>query len=251
MLDEDCELLYLSDRPEKLILEDIPVPPMKDWELLQTEVAQYINSDVRGSPQNQQQSRPLQGVVQCLKGKQGRFRGNLCGKRVEFTGRTVIFPDPNLKITEHLEPLLQAMMQGMLSILSQRWVIPGFQKIFLARSHFFATSLRIRQLYSLSLRIRECSIAFCGCFVVGLKKVRPSSCHTIFDWKYHGYGSSSGHSRNINSSLICFSFAWNRPSGWSILLKLMILLNRTVRKPSSALLKSLNSVSRSPASSRS
>ena len=44
--------------------------------------------------------KPLSGFVQRLKGKQGRFRGNLSGKRVEFTGRTVISPDPNLKITE-------------------------------------------------------------------------------------------------------------------------------------------------------
>jgi DNA-directed RNA polymerase III subunit RPC1 len=36
--------------------------------------------------------------VQRLKGKQGRFRGNLSGKRVDFSGRTVISPDPNLMI---------------------------------------------------------------------------------------------------------------------------------------------------------
>lgn len=40
------------------------------------------------------------GFTQRIKGKQGRFRSNLCGKRTEFTGRTVISPDPNLKITE-------------------------------------------------------------------------------------------------------------------------------------------------------
>lgn len=66
------------------------------------EVAQYINSDVRGLPPQMQASKPLSGFVQRLKGKQGRFRGNLSGKRVEYTGRTVISPDPNLKITEVL-----------------------------------------------------------------------------------------------------------------------------------------------------
>ncbi len=40
------------------------------------------------------------GFVQRLKGKQGRFRGNLSGKRVDFSGRTVISPDPNLAINE-------------------------------------------------------------------------------------------------------------------------------------------------------
>lgn len=44
--------------------------------------------------------KPLRGFCQRLKGKQGRFRGNLSGKRVDFSGRTVISPDPNLRIDE-------------------------------------------------------------------------------------------------------------------------------------------------------
>lgn len=47
--------------------------------------------------------------MQRLKGKQGRFRGNLSGKRVDFTGRTVISPDPNLRIDEVAIPLQVAM----------------------------------------------------------------------------------------------------------------------------------------------
>jgi len=46
--------------------------------------------------------------VQRLKGKTGRFRGNLSGKRVNFTGRTVISPDPNLEVTQVLPLLPQA-----------------------------------------------------------------------------------------------------------------------------------------------
>lgn len=69
------------------------------WDTVQGEVAQYINSEVRGV-QNLPNSKPLSGILQRLKGKQGRFRANLSGKRVEYTGRTVISPDPNLKITE-------------------------------------------------------------------------------------------------------------------------------------------------------
>lgn len=69
------------------------------WDTVQSEVAKYINSEVRGV-QNQPDSKPLSGILQRLKGKQGRFRANLSGKRVEYTGRTVISPDPNLKITE-------------------------------------------------------------------------------------------------------------------------------------------------------
>lgn len=42
----------------------------------------------------------MRGLCQRLKGKQGRFRGNLSGKRVDFSGRTVISPDPNLMIDQ-------------------------------------------------------------------------------------------------------------------------------------------------------
>uniref|UniRef100_A0A1J3DX36 DNA-directed RNA polymerase subunit n=1 Tax=Noccaea caerulescens TaxID=107243 RepID=A0A1J3DX36_NOCCA len=79
---------------------------MQAWETVQAEVAQYINSEVRGI--NQQDAKPLSGLLQRLKGKQGRFRANLSGKRVEYTGRTVISPDPNLKITEVGIPILMA-----------------------------------------------------------------------------------------------------------------------------------------------
>lgn len=72
----------------------------QNWEYLQYEVAHYINSDAPGVPQNYLPSKPMAGFVQRLKGKQGRFRQNLSGKRVEYTGRTVISPDPNLRITE-------------------------------------------------------------------------------------------------------------------------------------------------------
>jgi DNA-directed RNA polymerase beta' subunit len=44
--------------------------------------------------------KPIRGFCQRLKGKQGRFRGNLSGKRVDFSGRTVISPDPNCRIDE-------------------------------------------------------------------------------------------------------------------------------------------------------
>jgi len=50
------------------------------------------------------------GFVQRLKGKQGRFRGNLSGKRVDFTGRTVISPDPNLRVDEVGVPMQVAMI---------------------------------------------------------------------------------------------------------------------------------------------
>lgn len=63
----------------------------------------YINAEMPGVPSIAGQ-KPIRGICQRLKGKQGRFRGNLSGKRVDFSGRTVISPDPNLKIDEVAVP---------------------------------------------------------------------------------------------------------------------------------------------------
>lgn len=63
----------------------------------------YINSEMPGVP-SQMGQKPIRGFCQRLKGKQGRFRGNLSGKRVDFSGRTVISPDPNLRIDEVAVP---------------------------------------------------------------------------------------------------------------------------------------------------
>lgn len=48
----------------------------------------------------QKSGRPLKSIKQRLKGKEGRIRGNLMGKRVDFSGRTVITPDPMLRIDQ-------------------------------------------------------------------------------------------------------------------------------------------------------
>lgn len=72
----------------------------ENWDLLQHEVARYINSEQPGLPPLQNVNKPLRGISQRLKGKTGRFRGNLSGKRVDFSGRTVISPDPNLNIDQ-------------------------------------------------------------------------------------------------------------------------------------------------------
>ena len=54
-----------------------------------------------GLPKATQKSgRPLKAIKARLKGKEGRIRGNLMGKRVDFSARTVITPDPNLAIDQ-------------------------------------------------------------------------------------------------------------------------------------------------------
>ncbi|GJN89850.1 hypothetical protein Rhopal_002839-T1 [Rhodotorula paludigena] len=76
---------------------------MEQWEFLQLAVATYINSELPGIP-TAIGAKPMRGLCQRLKGKQGRFRGNLSGKRVDFSGRTVISPDPNLMIDQVAVP---------------------------------------------------------------------------------------------------------------------------------------------------
>ncbi|MFO7837229.1 MAG: DNA-directed RNA polymerase subunit A' [Candidatus Thorarchaeota archaeon] len=78
----------------QLIVEDL-------WELLQYHVTTYFDNSVSGIPPARHRSgRALRTLSQRLKGKEGRFRSNLSGKRVDFSARTVISPDPNLSMNE-------------------------------------------------------------------------------------------------------------------------------------------------------
>ena len=83
----------------QLIIEDL-------WELLQYHVTTYFNNETAGIPPARHRSgRPLKTLSQRLKGKEGRFRYNLSGKRVNFSARTVISPDPMISINEVGVPL--------------------------------------------------------------------------------------------------------------------------------------------------
>ncbi|UCG95006.1 MAG: DNA-directed RNA polymerase subunit A' [archaeon] len=71
------------------------------WELLQYHASTFFDNNLSGVPQARHRSgRALRTLSQRLKGKEGRFRNNLSGKRVNFSSRTVISPDPNISINE-------------------------------------------------------------------------------------------------------------------------------------------------------
>lgn len=73
----------------------------EDTKMLQYHVATLIDNEIPGLPRAMQKSgRPLKSVKQRLKSKEGRVRGNLMGKRVDFSARAVITPDPNLSIDQ-------------------------------------------------------------------------------------------------------------------------------------------------------
>ena len=83
----------------QLIIEDL-------WELLQYHVTTYFDNETANIPPARHRSgRPLKTLAQRLKGKEGRFRYNLSGKRVNFSARTIISPDPCLSMDEVGVPL--------------------------------------------------------------------------------------------------------------------------------------------------
>ncbi len=86
----------------QLIVEDL-------WALLEYHITTYFDNQVPGIPPARHRSgRPLKTLTQRLKGKEGRFRSNLSGKRVNFSARTVISPDPLLSINEVGVPVAAA-----------------------------------------------------------------------------------------------------------------------------------------------
>ena len=70
-------------------------------DILQFDVATYIDNDIKGLPPATQRSgRPLKTLKSRLGAKTGRVRGNLMGKRVDFSARSVITPDANIDVDE-------------------------------------------------------------------------------------------------------------------------------------------------------
>ncbi|XP_022912626.2 DNA-directed RNA polymerase III subunit RPC1 [Onthophagus taurus] len=107
---KQSEIIFINDVIKKHKLSGANVNIYQEgWDFLQLQTALYINSDLSGIPLAMMPKKPGRGLVQRLKGKQGRFRGNLSGKRVDFSSRTVISPDPNLEIDQVGVPVHVAM----------------------------------------------------------------------------------------------------------------------------------------------
>nr|XP_023022188.1 DNA-directed RNA polymerase III subunit RPC1 [Leptinotarsa decemlineata] len=98
---KQSEIIVMNDYIKKYKQSGTNVHNYQEmWDFLQLHSALYINSELSGVPIAMMPSKSGRGLVQRLKGKQGRFRGNLSGKRVDFSSRTVISPDPNLEIDQ-------------------------------------------------------------------------------------------------------------------------------------------------------
>ncbi|RKZ30689.1 DNA-directed RNA polymerase subunit beta' [bacterium] len=94
-------LINRNNRLKKLI--DIQAPEVilrNEKRMLQEAVDALMDNSRQGSAIRGKSRRPLKSLSDLLKGKQGRFRQNLLGKRVDYSGRSVIVVGPELKLYE-------------------------------------------------------------------------------------------------------------------------------------------------------
>lgn len=83
----------------EVIIEDL-------WDLLQYHVTTFFDNNIsRIPPARHRSGQPLKTITERIKGKEGRIRKNLAGKRVNFSSRTVVSPDPYIAINEVGVPL--------------------------------------------------------------------------------------------------------------------------------------------------
>ncbi len=88
-----------NNRLKRLLDLDAPaIIVNNEKRMLQEAVDALFDNGRRGRPVTGRGGRPLKSLAETLKGKQGRFRQNLLGKRVDYSGRSVIVVDPQLKL---------------------------------------------------------------------------------------------------------------------------------------------------------
>lgn len=97
-----CDILKTNKTLKWKLSQNAQKKSIDEWyQLLQYHVATLINNNLPGIPPAQQRSgRPLKSISDRLKSKEGRVRGNLMGKRVDKSARSVITPDPRLKLNQ-------------------------------------------------------------------------------------------------------------------------------------------------------
>ena len=104
--DDLTHKLFDIIKNDKTLLEKIEKDSSKNvidemTNVVQYHVATLVDNEIPGvAPSAQRSGRPLKSIQQRLGGKEGRIRYNIQGKRVEFSARSVITPDPNISIAE-------------------------------------------------------------------------------------------------------------------------------------------------------
>lgn len=97
-----CDIVKTNRMLKQKMEKNAHETVLKDWiQLLQYHTATYVDNTIPGLPVAQQRSgRALKSIKERIKSKEGRVRGNLMGKRVNNSARSVITPDPNISIDE-------------------------------------------------------------------------------------------------------------------------------------------------------
>merc|ERR1711965_990384 len=87
---------------DERIRQNVAQNVIDDWTtLLQYHIATLVDNKIPGvAPVAQRSGRPLKSIKERINGKTGRVRGNLMGKRVDFSARSVITADPTLSIRQ-------------------------------------------------------------------------------------------------------------------------------------------------------
>ncbi len=103
-------VLNRNIRLQRLIEIEAPSVIIKNEKrMLQESVDALIDNGRRGQPIRGSNKRPLKSLSEMLRGKQGRFRQNLLGKRVDYSGRSVIVVDPELRMDQCGLPKIMAL----------------------------------------------------------------------------------------------------------------------------------------------
>ena len=106
-----CDIVKTNNTLKMKIEKEVNKDQIDYWTiLLQYHLSTFIDNKIPGIPQAKQRTgRPLRSLSERLKSKEGRIRGNLMGKRVDFSARSVITPDPCISINELGVPIKIAM----------------------------------------------------------------------------------------------------------------------------------------------
>ena len=97
-----CDIVKTNNVLKQKINNNSRKEVIDDWtKVLQYHIATVVDNELPGIAQAVHRSgRALKAIRQRLKGKDGRIRNNLMGKRVDFSARSVITPDPNIELDE-------------------------------------------------------------------------------------------------------------------------------------------------------
>ena len=144
-----CDIIKCNNTLKQKIQTDSRIEVIEDWtKVLQYHIATIVDNELPGVAQSVHRSgRPLKAIRQRLKGKDGRIRNNLMGKRVDYSARSVITPDPNIDLDELGVPVKIAVN------LTYPEVVNDFNKLKLSKLIFVKSQFVISLLNFFDLRV--------------------------------------------------------------------------------------------------